>query len=213
MDVTTIKGIGRQYGKKLNKAGATDVADLRNMDIEGMSQKTGISAERLEDWQQRARDMKLLTDVPGIGPTYSQRLHKQGITTPEELAAADICATAKDIDVSKKRLTKWVEIAQKMVETTQPKAKKAVVAEPIGSDNASILIKGDEAIVTIKGTVHDCVPVFHGDGMETIAQDQKIAVHVDSTGTTHLWFNEVWYTNVPVKKEGFLDKIKRMLGI
>ena len=213
MDVTTIKGIGRQYGKKLNKAGVTDVADLRNMDIEGMSKKTGISAERLEEWRQQAREMQLLTDVQGIGPAYSQRLYKQGIRTPEELAAADICATAKDIDVSEKRLTKWVERAQKMVKTAQPKTKKAVVAEPIGPDNASIHIKGDEATVTIKGTAHEHVPVFHGDGMEAIAQDQKIAVHVDSTGTTHLWFNDAWHTSIPTKKEGFLDKIKRMLGI
>ena len=213
MDVTTIKGIGQQYKKKLNKARVMDVADLRSMDIKDMSKKTGISAERLKEWQQYACDMKLLTDVQGIGPTYSKRLHKQGITTPEELAAADICATAKNIQVSEKRLTKWVEIAQKMVETAQPKAKKAVVAEPIGPDNASIHIKGDEALVTIKGTIHESVPVFHGDGMEAIAQDQKIAVHIDSTDTTHLWFNDTWHTNVPMKKEGFLDKIKRMLGI
>ncbi|MBS3772857.1 MAG: DUF4332 domain-containing protein [Candidatus Thermoplasmatota archaeon] len=213
MDVTSIKGIGRQYGKKLSKAGVKDVASLRNIDIEQTAKKTGIPAERLEEWQQRAREMQLLTDISGIGPTYSRRLHGQGITTPEELAAADICATAKDIDVSEKRLEKWVERARSMVEAERPRAKKAVVAETIGPDNASIHIKGDTATVTIKGTIHERVPVFRGDGMEGIAQEQKIAVNVDSAGDTRLWFNGQWHINVPAEKEGFLDKVKRMLGI
>lgn len=211
MDVTIIKGIGRRYGKKLNDAGINDVADLRGMHLDRVAEKTGISPERLQEWQERARGMQVLTDIQGIGPAYGQRLQKQGVTTPEELAAADICV-ADDVDVSEKRFRKWVERARAMVEEG-PKAKKAVVAEPIGPDNASIHITGDVATVTIKDTTHERVPVFHGDGMEGIAQDQKIAVNVDSADNTRLWFNGAWHTDVPVEKEGWLDKIKRMLGI
>jgi predicted flap endonuclease-1-like 5' DNA nuclease len=212
MDVTSIKGIGRQYGKKLNKAGITDIETLREVDVERIADRTGISAQRLEEWRQRARDIQMLTDIQGIGPAYSQRLHEQGVTTPEDLAVADPCM-ADDVDVSRKRFKKWVKAAREMVGTEQPAAKKARVAEPIGPDNASIHVRGDEASVTIKGTTHERVPVFRGDGMEAIAQDQKMAVHMDSTGTAHLWFNETWHSNVPVKKEGLMDKIKRMLGI
>ncbi|MFO8132654.1 MAG: DUF4332 domain-containing protein [Thermoplasmatota archaeon] len=214
MDVTSIKGIGRQYGKKLREAGINDVADLRTMQLDRIAKETGISTERLTEWQERARDMKLLTDIQGIGPAYSTRLHEQGITTPEELADADACV-ADDIDISQKRFRRWVKQARKMTagKAEKPSVKKAVVAEPIGPDNASIHLQGDKATVTIKDTAHERVPVFRGDGMEGIAQDQKIAVHVDSAGAAHLWFNDTWHTHVPVEKEGLLDKLKRMLGI
>lgn len=219
MDVTSIKGIGRQYGKKLNDAGVTDIADLRNINIDQTADKTGISPERLKEWRQRARNKQLLTDIQGIGPAYSERLHEHGITTPEELAAGDL-STADDVDVSEKRFKKWRDRARAMTSAPaekkpeeKPRAKKARVAEPIGPDNASIHIKGDDATVTIRGTTHERVPVFRGDGMEGIAQDHKIAVNVDSAGHTRLWFNGQWHSDVPGEKEGLLDKIKRVLGL
>ncbi len=220
MDVTTIKGIGRQYEKKLNDAGINEVADLRSMNVNRVAKHTGISPDRLNEWQQRACDMRLLTDIQGIGPAYSQRLRQQGITTPEELAAADRC-TADDVDVSEKRFNRWRDRARAMTgrmeeekETAEPqRAKKARVAEPIGPDNASIHISGDVATVIIRDTTHEQVPVLRGDGMEDIAQDHDIAVNVDSAGATRLWFNGQWHTDVPIEKEGLLDRIKRMLGI
>lgn len=214
MDITTIKGIGRQYGKKLTDANITDIDDLRTMSVDRVAEATGISSQRLQEWQQRAYDLQVLTDIQGIGPTYSQRLHAQGITTPRELATADVCI-ADNMDVPKKRFKKWVQRARDMVEVgpEQPPIKKAVIAEAIGPDNASIHIHGDSATVTIKGTTHEQVPVFRGNGMDAIAQEHAIAVNVDSADHTHLWFNGQWHSNIPVKKEGLVDKIKRVLGI
>lgn len=50
--------------------------------------------------------------LKGIGPAYARRLADAGIETVGELAAADADAVADDIDVSPKRVARWVDRAK-----------------------------------------------------------------------------------------------------
>jgi predicted flap endonuclease-1-like 5' DNA nuclease len=50
--------------------------------------------------------------LKGIGPAYAERLADAGIDTVAALAAADADAVADDIDVSAKRVSRWIERAK-----------------------------------------------------------------------------------------------------
>jgi len=55
MGLKDVKGIGVTYEKKLHKAGVTDVDTLVLASIEELGEKTGISTQRLKQWQKDAR--------------------------------------------------------------------------------------------------------------------------------------------------------------
>jgi len=210
MNLTEIKGIGKTYAKKLEKAGVMSIQDLRKMNIEKVAKIAGLGEKSLKQWQERACYIQLLSDINGIGKKKKKMLEKKGISTLEELAQADRCV-AKDIGASEKRFIDWAQQAQCMVEPPKPVTKKAVVAEDIGAHNAVITIQGKTTKVKIKEKVHEKVPVFRGAGMENLAIKEPIAVHVDNTGTVRLWFDESWYENVPVSRESLLQRLKRII--
>jgi predicted flap endonuclease-1-like 5' DNA nuclease len=210
MNLTDIKGIGETSAKKLKKAGVTSIQDLREINIKKLERISGFGATRLQKWQKEARSLKLLSDIKGIGPTYQLKLEKLGITTIENLAQANH-RDATDIGVSQKRFTDWLQQAKVMVGPSKPVAKKAVVAENIDEHNTAITVKGKIAQVKIKEKVHNNVPVFRGAGMEELAINERIAVHLDSTGVLRLWFNQTWHDNIPFSEENLWQRIKRMI--
>lgn len=55
-----------------------------------------------------------VTEISGIGPSYSERLADAGITTIGELANADIESLAANADLSEKRVQDWVDAAQEL---------------------------------------------------------------------------------------------------
>ena len=50
-----IKGIGSAYAERLSEAGVETVADLATGDAESLSEETGISETRLQNWIDRAK--------------------------------------------------------------------------------------------------------------------------------------------------------------
>ncbi len=73
--VDKIEGIGSTYGDRLAEAGMKTLEDLREMDIDGAHEKTGISSSKLTAWQ----SMAMLQQVEGIGPQFSEALVKMGV--------------------------------------------------------------------------------------------------------------------------------------
>lgn len=73
--VDKIEGIGSAYGDRLAQAGMKTLEDLREVDIDGAHEKTGISASKLTAWQ----SMAMLQQVEGIGPQFSEALVKMGV--------------------------------------------------------------------------------------------------------------------------------------
>lgn len=53
--VDVIKGIGATYADRLGDAGVETVADLANSDTETLSEESGISEGRLENWIEKAK--------------------------------------------------------------------------------------------------------------------------------------------------------------
>jgi len=53
-----------------------------------------------------------VTVLKGIGPAYADRLSEAGVDTVAELAAADVEDLAERVDLSPKRVGRWVETAQ-----------------------------------------------------------------------------------------------------
>lgn len=210
MNLTDIKGIGETYAKKLKRAGVTSVQDLRDMNIARVARTAGLGEKLLRKWQEKARQLKLLTDVKGIGPAFEKKLKKQGIHTLEELARADT-ALAQKIGVTEKRFADWAYQARQMITSSRPIAKKAVVAEEIGPHNAAITLQGETARVKIKEKVHQKVPVFRGAGMDHLAIREPVAVHVDSDDTVRLWFDGNWHQGIPVTRESLWQRLKRKL--
>ncbi len=52
-----------------------------------------------------------VTELKGIGPTYSDKLASADIETVSELAGADAAAIAEETDLSESRITGWIEKA------------------------------------------------------------------------------------------------------
>ena len=210
MNLTDIKGIGETYAKKLKKAGITGVQDLRDMNIVQVAHTAGLGEKLLQQWQERARQVQLLAAIKGIGPTYEKKREKQGVHTLDDLAQAD-CSLAAKLGVSEKRFQDWAHQAQQLIKPHEPVTKKALVAEEIGPANATITIQGKTALVKIKEKQHEKVPVFRGAGMEELVAKEPLAVHIDSNGTTSLWFNGQFHTGIPVTQENMWQRIKRMI--
>ena len=55
MELKSIKGIGIVYEKKLNEAGIETVEDLVLADLKEVSERTGISVNRLREWKKKGR--------------------------------------------------------------------------------------------------------------------------------------------------------------
>ena len=72
MNVSAIKGIGSAYAKKLKKAQITKIEDLREMDVNEISKKSGIGILHLIKWKEEASQIYILKDIKGIGPLYQK---------------------------------------------------------------------------------------------------------------------------------------------
>ena len=69
-----------------------------------------------EDEEQKPTDKKhpgKLTDIKGIGTKIAEQLESAGINTISDLANSDLTKLSKHLQISEKRLSKWVDEAEK----------------------------------------------------------------------------------------------------
>ena len=104
MKPSFIKGIGSSYEKKLRKANITQAEELRHIDVEPLSLKTGISTKNLKKWKKKALDIGFLSDIEGIGAPAEKKLHKAGIHDYHTLLKTDIQKLEKRTGIDKKKL-------------------------------------------------------------------------------------------------------------
>ncbi|MCD6513242.1 MAG: helix-hairpin-helix domain-containing protein [Thermoplasmata archaeon] len=145
-----------------------------------------------------------LTIIKGIGKTFETKLMDAGIKSVEDLAVADIDRIAETTGISKARLSRWKELARKMVGE-----RKAEIAEDI-SKITSIEVEREAAKVRIKDAVH-IAPFYEGDfdKIKEDAEKEKIAVYIGKKAK--LWFNGKWYDNLPFKdrRKGLFSFLRR----
>jgi len=85
--LSVIEGIGPVYQEKLKSAGIRNIEQLLSDGAtpagrKDIVEKSGISAERILDWINRADLMR----IEGIGEEYSDLLERGGVDTVKELA-------------------------------------------------------------------------------------------------------------------------------
>lgn len=86
-------------------------ADEDESESEAASEPAGEDESEVDEAADVADGETDLQEVRGIGPAYAGRLEEAGITTAEELAAADPAELAERIGVSEKQTEKWVDRA------------------------------------------------------------------------------------------------------
>ena len=85
MELTEIVGLKAADAKKLKKEGISSVEDLillSDKDIKALAKKTGISAKKIDSWQEHAE----LMGLDGVGPVYANILNEIGIDSVKELS-------------------------------------------------------------------------------------------------------------------------------
>ena len=85
MELTEIVGLKAADAKKLQKEGIKSVDDLILLDdkkIRQIAKKTGISAKKIDTWQEHAE----LMGLDGVGPVYANLLNEIGIDSVKELS-------------------------------------------------------------------------------------------------------------------------------
>ncbi len=104
----------------------TLVASLEDLQAEFEGQREEVAAqiedqvteiqEQVEDVTAEAVDAveQSLEAIDGLGPTYAERLHEQGIETLETLADAHADAVAEAANVSEKTAEAWIDAAKNL---------------------------------------------------------------------------------------------------
>lgn len=118
MGLELIKGIGPATIKKLDKAGVRTLDDLRTIDVAATEEKTGISADRLNEWKREAQLTKVLEDIKGIGPAVKKKLQAAGIHDLDDLARATVHELAVKTNLAEQRVKSWQKEADQWVQKT-----------------------------------------------------------------------------------------------
>lgn len=110
---------GPEVIDRLRRAGVDDLEPLIHRDPESLAEELSIPVDRIASLQELLRerlDPTALEDVPGIGPTYADRLRKQGIHTVSQLAELDPGTASEITNASTGRTTDWIQAAKRMRE-------------------------------------------------------------------------------------------------
>ena len=127
MKPSFIEGIGNSYEKKLRKADITQAEELRHIDVESLSEKTGISTKNLKKWKKKALNMGFLSDIEGIGTMTEKKLHQGGIHDYHTLLKTDIKKLESRTGMKRKTLEDLREAASRF--TGKPIIKAHVAKE------------------------------------------------------------------------------------
>ena len=107
MRVSEFAGIGPIYEKKLRGYGVINAEDLRDINIEKLAEKTGISFDTLKRWKTQANEYGFLSDIPGIGPVSEKKLLDAGIKDIHMLQEIDLEKIHDVTDIGRKKLHRW----------------------------------------------------------------------------------------------------------
>ena len=94
-------------------AGAAEPAEAAGPDADdGETELDTAEAESAGETTGEHEDAESVEVVKGIGPAYDERLENAGIDSVAELAAADAADLAPKIDLSEKRVGRWIDRAK-----------------------------------------------------------------------------------------------------
>lgn len=86
--------------------------ELGTVDAESAGETTGEheATVDIDDAEEAASES--VEVIKGIGPAYAERLANAGVDSVADLAAADVSALAEAVDLSEKRVGRWIDRAK-----------------------------------------------------------------------------------------------------
>ena len=122
-DTASSDAVAAETGADVEKTTAAESADRSDSgaqsesaddaeadSVGGEASETADAAEADEFTSEAA--MESVKNIKGIGPAYAERLSEAGVDSVADLATADANELADAIDVSEKRIGRWIERAR-----------------------------------------------------------------------------------------------------
>ncbi|NVM27480.1 MAG: ribosomal protein L13e [Candidatus Helarchaeota archaeon] len=133
-ELKQLRGIKSSEAKLLIEAGVKSLKTLMDEDPAPLADDTKIRAEKIEHWIDQAKELvkrKGVTDsidellqVKGVNKTYAKKLVNFGILSIEDLSQENAEILSKDLKISEKILTVWIEDAMRLTGKKVPKKKE-----------------------------------------------------------------------------------------
>lgn len=134
MELKHVKGLGPAKQEKLREAGIKTIHGLAQADVEKVAARTGLPAESVREFKQKATALALIEDIKGIGPASIQVLAESGYRSAKEFYEASSERLAKELKVAQDKVKAWQAEARKQAERIReeartPEGRKHLVAE------------------------------------------------------------------------------------
>lgn len=133
-ELKSLKGIRGDEAKLLIEAGIKSLKDLLEENSQSLADDTQIDINKIEKWimmakiliKRRATSESIteLMQIKGMNRIYAQRLVDFGILTITDLSQENAEILAKDLKLSDKILSIWIEDAKRITGQITPAAKK-----------------------------------------------------------------------------------------
>ena len=131
-ELKQLKGIKGKEAKLLIEAGIKSLTSLIEEEPNSLADDTNIKVEKIEKWIEQAKNllkrksfidtMNELLQVKGMNKTYARKLVNFGVLSLEDLSQEDATILSKDLKISEKIVSVWIEDAMRL--TGKPIKKK-----------------------------------------------------------------------------------------
>jgi len=171
MDLRHIKGIGPAKQEKLKSAGIYSVDSLARADIDAIAKKSGLAADQVREFKEKAVALSLLEDIKGMGPQTVKTLAESGIQSLKDLYEASAEYIAAQAKVAQDKAKIWQAEAKKLADHVATEAKTAEGRKKLRSEAVDVAVKA------AKKTQETVVELFHRaqkDGEAAIAKAKEL---------------------------------------
>ncbi len=137
-ELKQLKNIKSSEAKLLIESGIKSVSTLVEEDPISLADDTKINAEKIERWIAQAKTLmqkkgvteaiEELCQIKGMNKSYAKKLVNFGILSTEDLSKENAEILAKDIKISDKIISVWIEDAMRL--TGKPIPKKKPIKQP-----------------------------------------------------------------------------------
>ncbi len=129
-----LRGIKSGEAKLIIEAGIKSLKTLMEEEPLSLADDTKIKVEKIEHWINQAKDLikrkgiedsiEELLKLKGMNKTYAKKLTKFGILSIEDLSKENADILSKDLKISEKIISVWIEDAMRLAGRPVPKKKK-----------------------------------------------------------------------------------------
>lgn len=209
MDLTVLDGLGPARSDKLADAGVEDVHSLAESDLDTLGEQVDIPAGMLEGFQEQARALVELSELPGLEQDELEALVDAGVLSRGDLEAADPGELAGETGLEVARID-----ALRAGRAEGALADEASAAAKAAADRAREEL--EEIRVVLEEGIHDArvklegdvlaeariLPVKAKDNVDQLLEDVQgnVVVLREKADTALVRVEDEVYRNVPLFK-------------